>query len=194
MKVSTIETTMNPACETGCQRVRRGREPKHSGFHKVAIRGAFFVALCGVGSIGLGQTPAKEGTYDYMSCFSGEERASISTDSSHRAVLQDYTGSNRAAVPGAYLDGSSFHCIALINSLGPKTARTSICEAVDRDGDRTFTRFTGDGVTAENVFIGGTGKYVGMERTGKAEYILFPVIQPGTFQTCVRQTGTYKLK
>lgn len=78
--------------------VRSGRGLKHSGFHKVAIRGALFVALSGVGFIGLGQTLAKEGTYDYMSCFSGEERASISTDSSHRAVLQDYTGSNRAAV------------------------------------------------------------------------------------------------
>jgi len=163
-------------------------------FRKFAIRGSLFLALCGVSTIGFGQSLAKEGNYDYMSCFSGEERGSISTDASHRAVLQDYTGSNRAAVPGTYLDGSSFHCIALVNSLGPRTARTSVCEAVDKDGDRTFTRFTGDGVTAENVFIGGTGKYVGMERAGKAEYIQFPVIQPGTFQTCVRQTGTYKLK
>ena len=163
-------------------------------FSSNCARGVALLALCGVAAVSFAQAMPKEGNYDYMSCYSGVDRASISTDSSHRAVIQEYTGSNKAAIPGTLLDMSSFQCIALVNSLGPKTARTSVCEAVDKDGDRTFTRFTGDGVIAENVFISGTGKYAGMERTGKAEYITFPAIKSGTFQTCVRQTGTYKLK
>jgi hypothetical protein len=78
-----------------------------------------------------------------------------------------------------------------------------MCEGVDKDGDKVFTRLTVgsiDGVgqddthIGETVVIAGTGKYDGMTRTGTNENSLIRSAKPGVIQRCGRATGTYKLK
>jgi hypothetical protein len=44
-------------------------------------------------------------------------------------------------------------------------------------------------------FVLGTGKYEGAIEKGSTSAMgPFPTIKAGTFQNCLRQTGTYKLK
>lgn len=160
-----------------------------------AANGVIGCVLCGVASTSVGQSLAKEGSYDYTNCHSGVEHASMSIDVKHQASIREFTGTIRAATPGTFLDMSSYQCISLNNSLGSQAAVSIVCVTVDKDGDRLYTRFTGDGLTSEAGTISGTGKYVGIERTGKTVSLgTFPSAKPGTFQTCLRNTGTYKFK
>jgi hypothetical protein len=137
----------------------------------------------------------KEGHYDFVSCYAGVDSASVNIDSTHAAVIRDYTGTNKSTIPGTLMDMTSFHCVALVNRLTAKVGSTSICEVTDKDGDHIYTRFVGDGGTSESSVVAGTGKYAGMERNGITTMVgNFPTAKAGTFQTCVKQTGTYKLK
>jgi hypothetical protein len=81
-------------------------------------------------------------------------------------------------------------------ALGGKSTGSTVCEAIDADGDKRLSYFSlgSDGkVTRE--FIAGTGKYEGMVTVGTVEPLgPFPVIKAGTIQDCNHQTGTYKLK
>ena len=82
------------------------------------------------------------------------------------------------------------------SSLDGKITASTVCEAIDVDGDKRLTSFsTGDGKVTR-TFVLGTGKYEGMvNTTGTVEPLgPFPAIKAGTFQDCNHQTGTYKLK
>jgi len=81
------------------------------------------------------------------------------------------------------------------SSFDGKAAASTVCEAIDQDGDKRLSYFsTKDGkVTRENVI--GTGKYEGMVASGTIQPLgPFPEIKAGTYQNCNHQTGTYKLK
>ena len=80
-------------------------------------------------------------------------------------------------------------------SLDGKNTGSTVCEAIDVDGDKRLSYFsTADGKTTRTN-VTGTGKYDGMVATGTVEPLgPFPVIKAGTFQDCNHQTGTYKLK
>jgi hypothetical protein len=81
-------------------------------------------------------------------------------------------------------------------SLDGKNTGSTVCEAIDADGDKRLSYFSvgSDGkVTRENVV--GTGKFEGMVASGTVQPLgPFPVIKAGTFQDCNHQVGTYKLK
>jgi hypothetical protein len=54
--------------------------------------------------------------------------------------------------------------------------------------------FRCDGTIVRQL-IAGTGRYEGMEMSGTVTPLgPFPVLKPGTFQDCNRQTGTYELR
>ena len=93
-------------------------------------------------------------------------------------------------------DKETFRCVGMNASLGGKNTGSTVCEAIDADGNKRLTYFSlgADGKTTRQ-FIAGTGKYEGMVTTGTVEPLgPFPVIKAGTFQDCNHQTGTYKLK
>jgi hypothetical protein len=94
-------------------------------------------------------------------------------------------------------DRLAFHCVGL-NVLEPGKAPIgpSGCVTVDKDGDKIYARFTptGPGEFARET-VAGTGKYEGITMIGKTVALApAPSAKPGTFQSCNRQTGTYKLK
>ena len=106
------------------------------------------------------------------------------------------TGTNRSNPPGGVFDKNTFRCVGMNSSLDGKITASTVCEAIDVDGDKRLTSFsTGDGKVTR-AFVLGTGKYEGMvNTTGTVEPLgPFPAIKAGTFQDCNHQTGTYKLK
>src|ERR1700674_3471732 len=162
---------------------------------KLQFANAGLVAALFVVSAAAAQTLPKEGSYDYTSCYSGVEHATIIFSKTFGANIREFTGTNRSNTPGGFLDMSSYRCVRLNATLDGKSSDTTISEFVYRDGDKIITRFVGDGTRSEATTPAGTGKYEGIVRTGTSVDIgQFPAIKPGTFQRCFRQTGTYKLK
>ena len=155
--------------------------------------GSLLAAATLAGAVRAADLP-KEGTYDYIACWSGVSNL-ISFSKTHVAFSYEMTGSNRSNPPGGLFDMNSFRCVGSNAVFGKRTSGIATCEAVDRDGDKRLAFFTvSDGkVVRENVI--GTGKYEGMVAEGTVQPLgPFPTIKAGTFQNCNRQTGTYKLK
>jgi hypothetical protein len=136
----------------------------------------------------------KEGSYDYTSCSSGVNNV-ITFSKTHTASSYESTGTNRSNAPGGMFDKSTFRCVGMNASLDGKITASTVCEAIDVDGDKRLTYFsTADGKVTR-TFVAGTGKYEGMITTGTLEPLgPFPAIKDGTSQNCNHQTGTYKLK
>ncbi len=137
----------------------------------------------------------KEGSYDYTACWSGIGNP-VAFSKTHTASSYEMMGAIRSNTPGGMFDKNTFRCVGLNASLDGKNTGSTVCEAMDVDGDKHLSYYSlgNDGkVTRET--IAGTGKYEGMVTTGTVEPSgPLPVIKAGTFQSCNRQTGTYKLK
>lgn len=137
----------------------------------------------------------KEGTYEYVSCWSGVGN-DIVFSKTHTANSYEMTGTIVSTVPGGLLDNSTFRCVGMNTMIDGKAGGGNICEAMDKDGDKRLTRFSiaADGKVTREA-IAGTGKYDGMVTTSTVAMMgAFPTIKAGTFQGCNRQSGTYKLK
>jgi hypothetical protein len=137
----------------------------------------------------------KEGSYDYTACWSGASNV-ITFSKTHTASSYEMTGAIRSNPPDGMFDKNSFRCVGVNASLGGKNTGSTVCEAMDVDGDKRLSNFSlaSDGSLTREI-VGGTGKYEGMTMTGTVHPLgPFPVIKAGTFQDCNHQTGTYKLK
>ena len=136
----------------------------------------------------------KEGTYDIMTCYSGTVNA-ISFSKTHGANTSEFTGTIQSSPPGGIFDKVAFRCIALSYSADGKTTGTTVCEGVDKDGDKYMTHIVADGTNTTRTVVAGTGKYDGIVASGTVESMgPFGALEPGTIQNCSRQKGTYKLK
>jgi len=156
---------------------------------------AGLVAALVVSGSAISQTLPKEGGYDFTACYSGIANL-VSLSKTHSGFAYEVTGTNRSNPPGAIMDNTTFRCVGMSTSLGAKKTNYSLCEVVDRDGDKqlAYISLAPDGKTSRET-VAGTGKYEGMEMSGTLVPLgSFPFIKPGTFQACNHQTGTYKLK
>ena len=93
-------------------------------------------------------------------------------------------------------DKSTFRCVGMNASFDGKITASTVCEAIDVDGDKYLAKVsTGDGKTTRTI-VAGTGKYEGIVTTQLTFEQLgpFPTIKQGTSQSCNHQTGMYKLK
>lgn len=141
------------------------------------------------------QTLAKEGSYDFTACLSGTATA-VAFSKSHFGYSYEAMGTARSNPPGGMMDNSTFRCVGMNASLGGKNSQNTLCEAVDRDGDKqlAYLALGSDGRITREV-LSGTGKFEGMQMSGIMVLLgTFPTIKPGTFQNCNHQTGTYKMK
>ena len=138
----------------------------------------------------------KEGTYDYIACYSGINNTFKFSDT-HSIVSFDFAGAIQSVVPGGPFDKETFHCIGVEMVVNGKvTNETNFCQATDDEGNKRLARFSNaDGKTTREQ-VAGTGKYDGLTTTSSATEPLgpFPTIKEGTFQKCSHQKGTYKLK
>ena len=152
--------------------------------------------LLAVAGTALAADLPKEGTFDFTACWSGTANM-MQFSKSQFAFGYEMTGSTRSDPPGAIFDHHSYRCIGTNASFDKKLHSLTVCEAVDKDGDKRLTFFqTGADGKVHREFIAGTGKYEGMVETDAKVQPLgqFPTIKAGTFQNCNRQTGKYRLK
>jgi hypothetical protein len=156
---------------------------------------AGILLAAGIAGIATAQTYPKEGNYEFSSCWSGVS-SMIAFDKSHVAYSFEMTGTTQTTPPGGAFDKLTFRCVGMNYVLeGTPLKGTTVCEAVDAQGDKSLTHFTTEGTRGARTAVVGTGKYEGMVSTGTTAPVgVFPVIKPGTFQNCNRQTGTYKMK
>jgi hypothetical protein len=158
------------------------------------IGAAALVAAAATGSVGAADLP-REGNYDFTACWSGVSNF-LAFSKTHTGSSYEMTGTTRSNPPAGMFDNQSFRCVGANASMGGKNSGLTVCEAIDKDGDKRLTYFSvaPDGtVIREHVL--GTGKYEGMASSGKVQPLgPFPTVKAGTFQGCNRQTGTYKLK
>jgi len=90
---------------------------------------------------------------------------------------------------------TAFRCVGMVTIADGKSPGTAVCETVDKDGDKWFSQYVGEGAKYTGSALAGTGKYEGMVFSANTENSgPFPPVKPGTFQNCNRATGTYKLK
>ena len=149
--------------------------------------------LAGVGGALAADLP-KEGSYDVTSCSSGVSSA-IAFSKTHTASSYELTGTTRSNPPGGAFDMVTYRCVGMGSSIEGRNTGMNLCEVIDKDGDKYLVRNTSEGPKSVQETLAGTGKYEGIVRTGTNESVgQFPTIKPGTFQTCSRGTGTYKLK
>jgi len=136
----------------------------------------------------------KEGNYDFMSCYSGVSNA-IAFSKTYGATTSELTGTIQTSPPGGMFDKVAFRCLSLDTTLDGKTTSTTMCEGVDKDGDKYLNHIVNDGQNNTRRVVSGTGKYEGMTASGMVKGMgPFAVVKPGTFQNCSHQTGTYKMR
>ena len=153
-----------------------------------------FAALGAAMGPAAAQGMAKEGLIDISTCWSGMSSI-IAFSKNHSANSFEFTGTTRSNGPGGAFDLRAFRCVGTVNAIEGKAPGNVTCESVDKDGDRYFTQYVGEGTKYTGTVLAGTGKYEGMVATFNSESIgPFPVVKPGTFQNCSRQTGNYTLK
>lgn len=155
---------------------------------------ATFIVAIATGTALAADLP-KEGSYDFTSCWAGVSNT-ISFSNTHSAFSFELTGTSQSNPPGGFADKNSFRCVGSNHSLGGKNGGIAVCEAVDAQGDKRLTYFFFEGDKTVREAVAGTGKYDGMVMSNSSVKPAgaFPTIKPGTFQSCNRQTGNYKLK
>ena len=108
----------------------------------------------------------KEDSYDYTACCSGVNNM-ITFSKNHTASSYEMIGTTRSNPPDGMFDKNTFRCVGMSASLDVKFTGSTVCEAVDVDGDKRLADFSlaSDGsLTRENA--AGTGKYEGMKTVG----------------------------
>jgi hypothetical protein len=137
----------------------------------------------------------KEGSYDFTSCFAGTANT-MEFSQAHTANTSEIRGTSVSNPPGGLFDKVAFRCIALNYTADGKPSGTTLCEGVDKDGDKYLSQLVViDGSVSTRKIVAGTGKYEGLTSSGKAESLgQFGKPVAGQIQGCVRQTGTYKMK
>ena len=140
------------------------------------------------------QSLPKEGRYDYIACGT-EVRNVIEFSKTHRSTSYETLGTVVTIPPGGMFDKNTFRCVGWNASFDGKVTGRTVCETVDKEGNKRLTYFLGDEGKVTRQTLAGTGIYDGMEVTNTFENLgPFPEIKPGTVQNCNHQTGTYNLK
>jgi hypothetical protein len=162
-------------------------------FATAGLAGALAVSAAVAGAA---QDLPKEGKFAFRSCWSGTSKA-IALSKTYVAYTLNFRGTVLTDKPGGLFDHNTFHCVGMAATLADKKEGHIVCEAIDPDGDKRMSRYTlGIDGNYHSEVVTGTGKYEGMmiTHTNVKQLGQFPTIEPGTFQACNHQTGTYKLK
>jgi hypothetical protein len=161
---------------------------------KTVAFGAMLAAI-GLGCSALAADLPKEGSYDFMSCYSGTVNA-MNFSKTQMASTSEIRGTVMSSPPGGLFDKVAFRCLTMNYSADGKPSGMTLCEGVDKDGDKYLSHLVVvDGTVSTRKVVAGTGKYEGLTTTGTAVNV-GPFGKPvdGLVQNCSHQTGTYKMK
>lgn len=164
---------------------------------------SFFVSAGAVGVVlaafavaptAAAQPLPREGRFDYVACYSGTSNP-IAFSRTQSGMTYEHTGTTRSNLPDSPFDKLSFRCLGMSTSLDGKAAAMTLCEVVDKDGDKMLNQFTQSEGRTVRTTVAGTGKFEGITTESTLTVLgPFPTVKPGTFQSCNHQVGTYRLK
>ncbi len=134
-----------------------------------------------------------ETPYDMNVCGSGTVTM-VSASKELTVLSNDSKGITFSNHPNKVFDNLTYHCVGVVKVEGDKATRTTYCKFIDPDGDIVVGETIYVGTEGGWKFLQGTGKWKGITGGGKN----WPItsgkpITPGTFQGCLRATGTFEL-
>jgi hypothetical protein len=134
-----------------------------------------------------------ETPYNITACYSGTI-TDLFRSEELTIITTDLTGIAVSNHENKVFDNCSFHSTQIIQIMNGKWKRSGHSKFMDPDGDYFFVEVSGE-KSAVVKFLYGTGKWKGITGTGKFERLARgKAIEPGTFQGCVRNTGTFELQ
>jgi len=133
-----------------------------------------------------------ETPFDLTNCYYGT--LTVLYKSKELTILtSELRGIARSNHENKVFDNCSFHSVQILQIMNGKLKRSGHTKFMDPDGDCFFVEVSG-GKTGAVRFLYGTGKWKGITGTGKfARIARGKAMEPGTFQGCVRNTGTFEL-
>jgi hypothetical protein len=162
-------------------------------FPAIRIAAVAFVAATAL-PLAAAQGLPKEGRIDYVACWSGASNP-MPFSKTQSAMTYEHTGTTRSNLPDSPFDKLSFRCIGMNTSFDGKTSVATVCEAVDKDGDKMLNHFVQSEGRLVRTTVAGTGKFEGISTEANVVSLgPFPPVKPGTFQNCNHQTGSYRIK
>jgi hypothetical protein len=133
-----------------------------------------------------------ETPYNITNCYSGTS-TDLFRSKELTIITIDAKGIAVSNHENKIFDNCSFHSTQIIQNMNGEWKRFGHTKFMDPDGDYFFVEVSGE-KSAVVEFLYGTGKWEGITGTGKFEVIARgKAIEPGTFQGCVRNTGTFEL-
>ena len=139
--------------------------------------------------------PAKEGSFDSMSCYAGPQHV-ITDGRSTVGFSYDVVGTPMRK-EGDPLYHASAECVGSGTIAGAESMESGLCVFTDPDGDRFFSAYSVRNKEPGTwKTIAGTGKFEGMEASGTWARVLAPDKPARTdiAQSCDKETGHWKLK
>ncbi len=133
-----------------------------------------------------------ETPYDLTNCYYGTF-TTLYKSKELTIVSLDMNGIARSNHENKVFDNCSFHSVQVKQFMAGKINRYGHTKFMDPDGDYFIVELSG-GQNATVKFLYGTGKWKGITGSGKFENIARgKAMEPGTYQGCVRNTGTFEL-
>jgi hypothetical protein len=141
----------------------------------------------------------KEGTVSGVRAFSTTSIKTVAMGKERVMLIYEATGVHIGDSSDSILHNSSFRGVGSTTIVKGTLEDSGFCVNIRPDGDQIFTTYKSIGVMATGIkrtwtFVGGTGKFVGIEGGGENEAPLG--IRPaaeGSMQGYNRMTGHYKL-
>lgn len=137
---------------------------------------------------------AQEQSYDLKIC-STTERSVIDQAGDTTVFSAVSRGMADSYKPGGPFDKTAYECRAVANASKAAFSYTSRCTFVDADGDKVVGMSTGTQQGWQWTFLGGTGKWEGIQGSGTGKNIArYPRLTPAVSAQCGHSTGTFTLK
>ncbi len=146
----------------------------------------------------------KEGTTSITAIFAGTWKA-VGMGQERFYMTYEHTGAMVSDTGEGIFHNATFHCIGgnyVVN--GNYDNDSGFCSVTCPDGDKAFFTFKASGILMKggkqtNTFVGGTGKFAGLQGGAEATRFVLRSSGPsqppyqGTFQGMTKSKGHYKL-
>lgn len=161
------------------------------------MRGNLWIGIAILLSVVLGSvlTPAAE-PLDFTSCSSGTVPISLWKTEGMTINIIDHMGISHSNHENKLFDKVTNRCIGIVRYLPEKRISNGYCKYRFPNDDSAVLEWTGSGKPGVGTwrFLEGTGKWEGITGSGDWHVVARgKSIEKGTFQICVRVTGTVEV-
>ena len=164
---------------------------------KIILASALSLVLLVVFGLEANAQMAKEGTFSGKAVLSATIRT-LAMGEERLQLNYDCTGAFLNDANEGFLHKTSFHMLGALHAVkGVMENDHSFIMFSDKDGDKLYLTHEGTGSldTAERIWkwVGGTGKYTGIQGGGGWYWVGTPHVVDGTLQGILEIKGHYKL-